>query len=133
MWKPAHISLQHLRPFLLLSDFVACFAGPFLRAWMLGVSLISIFYGMDNFSLPYIVCYRWREFGGITAVGSYSGFIRPLYSLFYVFERFHLIHERAQRAIHLPSILTFGLFLRPPSSSFFILSISCVREISFYT
>jgi len=44
-------------------------------------------------------------------------------------------HERAQRAIHpttSPSILTFGLFLRPPHSPFFILSISSVREISFY-
>jgi len=44
-------------------------------------------------------------------------------------------HERAQRAIHpttSPSILTFGLFLRPPHSPFFTLSVLCVREISFY-
>jgi len=125
MWKPAHISLLHLRLFLLLSDEVACFAGPFLRRECLGLSYIY-FYGMDNFSLPYIVCYRWRDLSDITTIGSYYGFIRPLYSLFYVFERFHSIHEcfygiiilvfesfsqhidsdiayheRAQRAIHL--------------------------------
>ena len=61
----------------------------------LGLSYIY-FYGMDNFSLPYIVCYRWREFGDITTVGSYYGFdsIPTLYSpfsffSFHTFERFH--------------------------------------------
>jgi len=126
MWKPAHISQQHLRLFLLLSDEVACFAGPFLRRECLGLSYIY-FYGMDNFSLPYIVCYRWREFGGITAVGSYSGFIRPLYSLFYVFERFHLIHERAQRAIHLRLFFTATFF-----TIFYSFHFMCSRDFILY-
>ena len=70
---------------------------------------ISLFMVWVGFSLPFIVCYRWREFGGITTVGSYSGFrlhtmgavynilppfLRPpsspfLSFLFHVFERFH--------------------------------------------
>lgn len=47
----------------------------------LGLSYIY-FYGMDNFSLPYIVCYRWREFGDITTDGSYYGVRLHTYALF---------------------------------------------------
>jgi len=100
------IHLQHLRLFLLLSDEVACFAGPFLRRGCLGLSYLY-FYGMDNFSLPYIVCYRWREFGDITTVGSYSGLrlhtmgamyniLRPFFTAvsFAIFYPFYFICSR---------------------------------------
>jgi len=68
---------------------------------------IYLFMVWVAFSLPYIVCYRWREFGGITTVGSYSGLrlhtmgamynivhsLQPsspfLSFLFHLFERFH--------------------------------------------
>jgi len=35
---------------------------------------IYLFMVLVAFSLPYIVCYRWRELSDITTVGSYSGF-----------------------------------------------------------
>ena len=127
MWKPAHISLQHLRLFLLLSDEVACFAGPFLRRGCLPHSYLS-FYGMDNFFLTIyrvlsVAGIRWHNNRRLILWGStpYLRFIRHFHSFHFirsrdfthsyyivlVFESFSrridhdfAYHERAQRAIH---------------------------------
>jgi len=122
-------------------------------------SLISLFMAWTIFSLPCIVCYRWREFGGITIIGSYYGFIRPLYSPFFilsissvreisssfklVFESFyqHIDHdiayyERAQRAIHLYDIPVDSYLRSILTATLFIIFYSfhfmCSRDFILY-
>jgi hypothetical protein len=82
MCKPAHISLPHLRLFLLFAPLASPVNSYGADAW---VTLISLFMIWTTFSLPYIMCYRWRELSDITTVGSYYGFRLHTITLFAIF------------------------------------------------